>query len=301
LDPIRLPERDAEPPQWRHGVLFGITLLTTLLAGTSLDSRYSDLGPLDLLSEVAGHPAALWAGVPFAFPLMFILLAHEMGHFLTARRYGIRATWPYFLPGPPVFSLGTFGAFIRLKGAIPTRGTLMEVGANGPLWGFAATAAVALAGFLSARWGYHAPADLGADVNLPLGYWGLQALVLGDPRWTQTLFRNPILLAAWLGFFIQGLNLLPVGQLDGGHVLYAFARERHRWVSTGVAAFLLVYAIFQPQWLVWAALVFIVLGLRHPPCLADDVPLEGKQVVLGGAALVMFVLCFMPSPFAGFN
>ncbi len=301
MEQVRTPERNAEPLHWRHGVLFGLTLLTTLLAGVSLDARYSDLGPVDLVAEVARHPAALGAGVPFSLTLILILLAHEMGHFLTARRYGILATWPYFIPGPPVFSLGTFGAFIRLKGVIPTRGVLMEVGADGPLWGFAATSAFAVVGFVLARWGYHAPVDLGTDVNLPVAYWGLQAMIVGDQRWTQTLFANPILLASWLGFFIQGLNLLPVGQLDGGHVLYAFARGRHRWVSTGVAVLLLAYAILQPQWLVWAALIFFVLGLRHPPCLDDGAPLSRGQASLGLAAIVMFLLCFMPSPFAGFN
>ena len=121
---------------------------------------------------------------------------------------------------------------------------------------------------------------------------------LGDTRWTQTLFENPVLLSAWLGFFIQGLNLIPVGQLDGGHVLYSFAGRGHRWVSTGIAVALLVYAIFQPQWLVWAALIFIVLGLRHPPTLADDRPLAPGQRVLGVAAALIFALCFLPAPFA---
>ncbi len=298
MDPVRLPQGETEPPQWRHAFLFVLTLLTTLLAGASLDGRYLDLGPIALLSEAARHPSALWAGAPFALPLLFILAVHEMGHFLTARRHGIRATWPYFLPGPPVLSLGTFGAFIRLKGIIPTRGALMEVGAGGPLWGFAASILVALSGFFAARAGYHAPADLGMDVHLPAAYWILQVTVLGDARWTQTLFENPILLAAWLGLFVQGLNLIPVGQLDGGHVLYAFARGRHRWGSTGVAIAMLAYAAFQPQWLVWTALLFFVLGLRHPPTLLDQEPLAPGQVALGVAAVAIFLLCFLPAPFA---
>jgi membrane-associated protease RseP (regulator of RpoE activity) len=275
-----------------------LTLLTTLLAGASLDARFLDLGPLELFLRAVHHPSVLWAGAPFALPLLFILAVHEMGHFLTARRYGIRVTWPYFLPGPPVFSLGTFGAFIRLKGAIPTRGVLMEVGVGGPLWGFLASVLTAVAGFLAARGGYHAPADLGMDVHLPLAYWILQVVLVGDPRWVHTLFENPMLLAAWLGFFVQGLNLIPVGQLDGGHVLYAFAKGRHRWASTGVALAMLAYAVIQPQWLVWAALLFFVLGLRHPPTLMGHERLTPRQVALGVCAVAIFFLCFLPAPFA---
>lgn len=292
------PREGAEPISLWHGLLAGLTLFTTLLAGASFDGRYSDLGPIDLTVSALRHPSLFIAGLPFALPLLFILLVHEMGHFLTARRYGIRTTWPYFIPGPPVISLGTFGAFIRLKGAIPDRGILMEVGVGGPLWGFLASAVVASVGFISARLGYHAPADLGIDVNLPLAYRGLQSVLLGDQRTVQTLFENPLLLAAWLGFFVQGLNLIPVGQLDGGHVLYGFARGGHRWISTGIAAALAAYALIQPQWIVWAVLLFFVLGLRHPPTLRDERPLSGSQVALGLAAVAIFALCFLPAPFA---
>ncbi len=296
-----MPRGEAEPITRWHVLLAGLTVCTTMLAGASLDPLYSDLGPIALTGLALHHPSVFLAGLPFSLPLLFILGVHEMGHFVTARWYGIRATWPYFLPGPPVFSLGTFGAFIRLKGAIPTRGALMDVGVGGPFWGFLASVAVAASGFIAARAGYHAPADLGMDVNLPLAYRGLQMLILGDSRGTLTFFENPVLLAAWLGLFIQGLNLLPVGQLDGGHVLYAFAKARHRWVSTAIAVALLAYALVQPQWIVWAALLFFVLGLRHPPTLYDDVPMTPRQVALGVAAAIIFVLCFLPAPFTSFS
>jgi membrane-associated protease RseP (regulator of RpoE activity) len=220
-----------------------------------------------------------------------------MGHFLTARRHGVRVTWPYFLPGPPLASLGTFGAFIRLKGAIPERGALMEIGANGPLWGFLASLAVGAAAFASRAAGYIAPLDLGVNVRLPLAMWALRGVFTGKWGHTVTLFDNPLVLAAWIGFFIQGLNLLPVGQLDGGHVLYAFARGGHRFWSAVIALGFLGFALFHPEWLLWVVLIFFVLGLRHPPCMDDDRPLSPRQVLLGLAAAAIFAVSFVPLPF----
>lgn len=281
----------------RHLLLLGATFFTTLLAGALLDPTFMDMGMWEQVSFVLRHPAALALGLPFCLPLLFILGVHGMGHFLTARRHGIRVTWPFFLPGPPFLSLGTFGAFIRLKGAIRTRGALMEVGANGPLWGFAASTAVAIAGFLLQIRGYDAPTDLGMNVRLPLIFWAMRGLFTGTWDRTLTLFANPVLLAAWIGFFVQGLNLLPVGQLDGGHVMYAFARWRHRYLSMGMGLVCLGFALFHPEWLLWVALIFLVLGLKHPPCLDDTAPLTERQVLLGLASMVIFILCFVPLPF----
>lgn len=291
------PPEVREPLRRRHVILLAVTILTTLLTGVFFDPRFYDVGFFEQFVYLLHHPRVLLLGIPFAFPLLFILGIHEMGHFLTARRYGIQATWPYFIPGPPSLSLGTFGAFIRLKGAIPNRGALMEVGANGPLWGFLASLAVAVAGFSLQTLGYTAPTDLGMNVRLPIAFWWLRGSFTGNWNHELTLFANPVLLAAWIGFFVQGLNLLPVGQLDGGHVLYAFARWRHRYWSVLIALAFLVFALFHPEWLVWTALIFFVLGLRHPPSLDDSVPMTKGQVVLGICAVFIFVVSFVPLPF----
>lgn len=292
---VQLPH--PEPFRFRHGVLLAATLWTTLYAGVLLLPEFYDMGILEHLRYMLHHPLAIFLGAPFAVPLLFILGVHEMGHFLTARRYGIRATWPYFIPGPPYLSLGTFGAFIRLKSPIATRGILMEVGAMGPLWGFGASVLVALLGFGLGLAGYHSPADLGMNVNLPLAFWALRGVMTHHWSHQLTFFENPVLLAAWIGFFVQGLNLIPIGQLDGGHVLYGFLRSRHRVVSLALGLVCLAFALFHPQWIIWVGLIFFVLGLRHPPCIDDSQPLSAAQVLLGLAAILMFVLCFLPIPF----
>ncbi|MEW5763950.1 MAG: site-2 protease family protein [Acidobacteriota bacterium] len=280
-----------------QGLLLLVTFLTTLFSGVLVHPRFSDLGPVEAAGVVLHTPSSLLLGLPFSLSLLFILGVHEMGHFLTARKHGIPATWPTFIPGPPLLSLGTFGAFIRLKGAVPNRGALMEVGANGPLWGLSASLFVALCGLAAGPLGYRAPADLGFNVNLPLAFSFLRGLAWDRWDLTITFFENPLLLSAWLGFFVQGLNLLPTGQLDGGHVLYAFLGHRHRHVSLAAAVLFLIFGLFHPQWLVWVGLLFFVLGLRHPPTLDDARPLTAGQAFRGGASVLAFALCFVPVPF----
>lgn len=294
--PIPVPQPE-EPWRKSQGLLLSLSLFTTLLTGASLSPALSDLGVGDFVREVVRDPSLLRLGLPFSLSLLFILGIHEMGHFLTARRHGVRATWPYFLPGPPFLSLGTFGAFIRLKAPLPHRNALMEIGANGPLWGFAASVAVALLGFLAAPLGYRSPTDLGFNVSLPGALWILRGLFTGRWEWTLTFFDNPFLLSAWLGFFVQGLNLLPMGQLDGGHVVYAFFGRRHRAVSTGAAVLFALLGVLSPQWLLWVGLLFFVLGLHHPPTLDDGLPLGGSAVWRGFLSFLVFLFCFVPLPF----
>lgn len=228
--------------------------------------------------------------------LLFILGVHEFGHFSRSRRLGVDATWPYFLPGPPYLSVGTFGAFIRLKGAIPDRGSLLEIGALGPVAGFAATVAMMVAGYAALAMGYRVPTDLGANVNLPLGYWLLNGIFLGRWEHTAIFFENPLLAASWIGFFVQGLNLLPAGQLDGGHVLYAFARRRHLLVSRTLGLLLFALVPWGLHFGLWAVLL-LVLGYGHPSCVWEERPLHPRQAALGVTALVIFILCFHPLPF----
>lgn len=299
MDPSIPVERRGEPWRKSQGLLLFLTALTTLLAGASLSPRFSDLTLGEFFGEVVRQPLLLARGLPFSLSLLFILGVHEMGHFLTARRHGVRATWPYFLPGPPFLSLGTFGAFIRLKSPLPHRRALMETGANGPLWGFLAALAVALLGLFAGPLGYRAPQDLGFNVGLPAALWLLRGLLAHRWEWSLTFFENPLLLSAWLGFFVQGLNLLPMGQLDGGHVVYAFFGPRHRAVSAGAAVLFALLGLLSPQWLLWVGLLFLVLGLHHPPTLDDGLPLGEGAVLRGILSLLVFLLCFVPVPFPG--
>ncbi len=294
----RLTIDSAEPLRLRHVILFGITIFTTLIAGTTFLPRFFDQGLFAYFRELVEKPYLIFLGLPFALPLLLILGVHEMGHFLTARRHGVRVTWPYFLPGPPFLSLGTFGAFIRLKSPLLSRGSLIDVGATGPLWGFGASVLVALLGFALGLTGIRMPTDLGFNVHLPLAYWWMQGVFTGRWSFTLTFFDNPVLLAAWVGFFVQGLNLMPLGQLDGGHVLYALTGKLHKKISFSVGILFLVFAFFHPQWLLWALLVFFVIGLDHPPCMDDSRHLSSRQKALALFSIFIFVVTFLPLPFA---
>jgi membrane-associated protease RseP (regulator of RpoE activity) len=286
-----------ERPGLIHWALFACTLLTTLFAGTELLPRFAEASVSEHFSAIAANPWILLQGAPFSLSLLFILGVHEIGHFSRARRLGVDATWPYFLPGPPYLSVGTFGAFIRLKGAIPDRGSLMEIGALGPVAGFAASVAMMVAGYAALALGYRVPTDLGANVNLPLGYWLLNGFFLGRWEHTAIFFENPLLAASWIGFFVQGLNLLPAGQLDGGHVLYAFARRRHLLVSRALGLLLFALVPWGLHFGLWAVLL-LVLGYGHPSCVWEERPPQPRQAALGVAALVIFILSFHPLPFA---
>jgi len=277
-------------------VLFVCALLTTTWAGTELLPEFAGDSPAVHAAALWAHPALLLRGLPFSLTLLALLATHEWGHFAMARRLGVRATWPYFLPGPPYLSVGTFGAFIRLKSPLPDRSALVKVGAGGPAAGFVAClAAMALGrGLLAA--GYRCATDLGVNVNLPLGYRLVDGLLGGRWEAHRVLFENPVLAAAWIGFFVQGLNLIPCGQLDGGHVLYAFAQRHHRVVSTVLGLSLFALTPWGLHFAVWGALL-LFLGYSHPPCLDEGRPLDTSSRALGAWSAVLFLLCFHPLPF----
>jgi len=277
-------------------VLFVCTLLTTTWAGTELLPEFAGDSPAAHAASLWADPAILLRGLPFALTLMALLAAHEWGHFGTARRLGVRATWPYFIPGPPYLSVGTFGAFIRLKSVLPDRSALVRVGGGGPAAGFLACLSALALGRCLLLAGYRCATDLGVNVNLPLGYRLADGLLGGRWDGQRVLFENPVLAAAWIGFFVQGLNLLPCGQLDGGHVLYAFARKRHRAVSTVLGLSLFAFTPWGLHFAVWGALL-LFLGYGHPPCADEDRPLDPRARALGVASALMLLLCFHPLPF----
>jgi membrane-associated protease RseP (regulator of RpoE activity) len=284
-----VPVPAAEPIRWRLALaLFGVTLLTTLLAGA-----------LQRGGDPFQRPADLILGIPFSFTLMTILLVHEMGHYLTARRHGVAVTLPYFIPMPISF-IGTMGAFIRIRQQIPTKRALIDIGASGPLAGFVvAIVAVAVGLPLSE------PVATGAENlsgGLKLGdslvFLGLVKL-FGAPMPEGTdLMLHPAAFAGWVGLFVTCLNLLPVGQLDGGHVAYAVWGRRQRLISRGVVGALVVAGVFGWKgWLVWGGLIFL-LGTGHPPTMDEYRPLDPTRRRLGWLSLVVFVLTFTPTPFA---
>lgn len=237
-------------------------------------------------------------GLPYSIPLLAILGAHEMGHYLACRRYGIRATLPFFLPGiPPV---GTFGALIRIRAPIPNRRALFDVAAAGPIAGFAVALPVLVAGILTAE-----------PSAVPLHEAG--TLVLGPPIlssllsswiWDDAdLLVGPLYGAAWVGMLVTSMNLFPVGQLDGGHAAYAISRKLHRVLSWGtlgaLLAFVVASAVYDSSLSGYALWLLILAFLRdrHPRLLDESVPLGGWRLAIAVGLALLFVLSFIPVPF----
>ncbi len=237
------------------------------------------------------------AGFWYAFPLMAILLCHEMGHFVMSRVYGVEATLPFFIPFP--FSpFGTFGAIIKMRGLIPDRKALFDIGAGGPIAGLILTFPAIYLGLKLSR-------------IVPLDSFHHQGMILGDSLLFKTLeylalgpipkgydvALHPMAYAGWVGLFVTALNLLPIGQLDGGHVLYALLGPKSIKVyRVGVLLFALYALLFNPEWTLLIVLLFF-FGLKHPPPLDDFTPLDTRRKVIGIIMLIIFFSSFMPSPF----
>ncbi len=235
----------------------------------------------------------------FAIPLLLILLFHEFGHYLAARRRGIRVSLPYFLPAPTL--IGTFGAFIKSNSPFPSRRDLLEVGAFGPIAGFVvAVAVLAIAlGDVTYRL---APANVAEVGNLiePLIMRLMEAVVWTHPApegYNIYLQDNPMIFAAWVGLVVTALNLLPVGQLDGGHIVYALSPRHHYWISRLVFAALIGFGLMWEGWWIWSVMIFFVIRFKHPPTLNDYEPLDRRSRWIGWTAIAIFILTFSPVPF----
>ena len=279
-----------------HLVLFLATVVTTLMAGTMI------LGGVPP-GELWRDPTRIAVGLPFAASLLAILGVHEFGHYTLGRRHGMPVSLPYFIPVPPVppFLLGTMGAVIRLRGAIRDRRALFDMAVAGPIAGLVVAVPVYVLGLrLSSV--VHIPPD-GAegsyvrfgDALLPKL---LERLTLGPLPPDFDILLHPVGVAAWFGFFVTALNLIPAGQLDGGHIVYALFGGRHALISKlAVAALVLIGLAFGSiNWLVWAALIVGVMGFQHGPTMDDITPLDGRRRALGLFALILLFLLLPPVP-----
>jgi membrane-associated protease RseP (regulator of RpoE activity) len=240
---------------------------------------------------IAQHPANLLLGLPFSLTLMFILFAHEMGHYLYARHYRVYATLPFFVPFPSL--IGTLGAFIRIKSPIPSRAALFDIGIAGPIAGFIPACVALLVGLsLSHPISHSAPSEI--QLGLPLAFHlAARLLRIGVPL--SALSLHPIAAAAWVGMFATALNLLPGGQLDGGHVVFSISPRLHRWISMlTVFALVPLGKYLWTGWFLWT--VMLALTLRHPrvPRFPD---VSGGRRILAICAALMLVLTFTPAPF----
>ena len=294
-----------------HIILLVLTGITTILTGASMavknivadDSLFGELfAPiLAVISATrVGDMEPLLNGLLFSFTLLMILGAHELGHYFACRYYGIRATLPYFLPAPPAISLfGTFGAVIKIKEPITTRRALFDIGIAGPLAGFAFALPSSFIVLLFAGAASTDAAEVaGIQFHDPLLFILITKL-FHLPLW---IHWNPVYWAAWGALLVTALNLFPVGQLDGGHVLYAVCGRRiHKWVSAIVCASVglltvLSYVWYRsPIWFLWTLVLFFLLCVGHPPIMVDE-PLGKGRIILAVVALLVFILCFMPFP-----
>jgi hypothetical protein len=273
---------------WVNVLLLVLTIGTTLLVGSINHGGSPFKHPLDLLRF----------GWPFSLSIILVLGSHELAHFLTARRLGVEATPPYFLPIPHPMT-GTMGAFIRIESPVPTKSALVRVGVSGPLVGFLVALPVSFIGLLLSK-PVAVEASQGIQLGSPLIFWLMSELVHPRLGPGTDLMLHPAAFAGWLGLFVTALNLLPIGQLDGGHVAYAVFGRRWQKLSWIVIAALALLGFFWLGWPFWAALV-IVLGLRHPPPLDDLTPLNRLDWRLVAAAVLIMVLTFTPAPFGSFR
>lgn len=305
----------AKPGLAIHAFLFLATLITTLGSGALMEgvdpfrTRFLEYGGVDLPYPSALDLPRLSRGAFFALPFLGVLLAHEMSHFFAARRHGVRASLPYFIPFPPYFSLiGSLGAFIRLRGPTVHRASLFDIGASGPLASFVVSLPLLVLGLL---WSEPIVGEvslatpfvirfMGDPVWLGggLATWLLAALFGPAPVGETLILLHPFALAGWLGLFVTALNLLPLGQLDGGHILYAMGPGIHLRVARLFMLALIPLGFLWWGWWAWAALVYVIHRGRvgHPRVLQPGPDVGRARTVLGWLLVLTFVLTFVPVP-----
>jgi membrane-associated protease RseP (regulator of RpoE activity) len=280
-------------------VLFLLTLAFTLVIGVQYYVSFHDItlpAGQGFWGFLWGHPGAWLWGLSYSLPLLGILLLHEMGHFLACRRHGIDATLPHFIPAPTL--IGTFGAFIKIRSPFSSKKALFDVGLAGPLAGFLAALPVIALGISWSRLVEKGSLVGGVSLGEPLLFTLLARLVHGDVPAGRELLVHPMAFAGWFGLLATSFNLFPIGQLDGGHILYAVLGKR-RALAAGVISIAVLVALgilFWQGWLLWA-LMATLIGLRHPPVFETE-RLDRRRRALAAAALLIFVLSFTPAPLA---
>lgn len=299
------PTSQKKPRIWLNLMLFIFTIFTTMMAGAGLIGKdyFADFGNIIY-------------GWKYSLAVLLILTAHEFGHYFAAQYHKIKATLPYYIPLPlPGFHFGTLGAFIKMKSPIQNRIALLDVGAAGPIAGFVMSLFFLVLGY------YHLPdlhgimdyietihpLDAGeAGINLFLGKSLLFALfndvLAGGKLPMNEIYHFPFIFAGWIGFLVTAINLIPIGQLDGGHILYSLVGKRARLVGVSAFAlliilnFFLIFQYFSFVWVIWIILIFVLIGFRHPPTVNDVISLQKSRKLIGWICLGLFILCFPPLP-----
>jgi len=273
-------------------LLFVLTVFTVLWAGAYQTNTNPLVGPWNFLVD---DPGSLWKGIPFAATLLGILVTHELGHYVLSRLHGVPTSLPLFVPGLPHF-VGTFGAIIRMRAPLTDRRALFDIGVAGPIAGFVVAVLALVIGLrlstvvpIQGNYGMH----LGEPLLLQFASW----VVIGPLSPTADVILHPVGFAAWFGLFITSLNLLPIGQLDGGHVAYALLGERQRSVAVALIPILMLFGwIGWKGWFLWVGLAGL-MGLAHPPVRNPGRELGAARVLIGWIALLIFAVTFSWEPF----
>jgi membrane-associated protease RseP (regulator of RpoE activity) len=303
--------REYRPNYALHLLLFVVTFLTVAIAGVQWILK----DPYELSN--------LHLGLPYALSILFIIASHEFGHYFAAKRHGVVTTLPFFIPFPPipfVLNFGTLGAIIRIKSVVPNKKALFDIGVAGPISGFIATLLVLIYGFLnlpSVEYLYQIHPEYRFLPTLPKGdlTFGDTLLFLIFKKFfslinpeafippMNEIYHYPYLCAGWFGLLVTAMNLIPIGQLDGGHIIFAMFGENHKYIARGFFYSLVVLGLFGifeqnigwPGWLVWALVLYFVVKIEHPPVGTFGV-LDNKRKIIGWITIAIFILSISPVP-----
>ena len=278
---IETEERKKFP--FLHLLLLLITFISTMLAGAIQEG----INPIV-------QPHLIYKGLPFSLTLMLILGTHEIGHYIASKKNGVSATLPYFIPAPSL--LGTFGAFIKMKSPIPDRKALLKIGVSGPIAGFSIALPATIIGLWLSE--VREPSQMKGGISLgsSLLLSFLTKTILGVTDDSADILLHPVAFAGWIGLFVTALNLLPMGQLDGGHITYSLFKSWHKYFSWLIFISLIPLGFLWEGWFFWIAAVF-VFGLRHPQLIDETTPLDKGDKILGVIAIIIFIITFIPIPF----
>ena len=271
-----------------HLGLFLATILTTLIAGAMMEG-----------ANIFSNPIEITKGIPFSFTLLLILGCHEFGHYYFAMKHNVDATLPYFIPAPPfLFLIGTFGAFIKIKSPIYRRDALLQIGAAGPIAGFIIAVPALIIGLMISTVVTVDSEQVGIILGDSILMKILTALIHPGLPDNMDILLHPVAFAGWIGLLVTMLNLLPIGQLDGGHIAYAMLGDKHKIVAKAAFLALIPLSFLSLNWLVWGILILVLMRTtKHPPIQDIRTPLSKENMYVGYVCLVIFLLCFIPAPF----
>jgi membrane-associated protease RseP (regulator of RpoE activity) len=284
---------------WINIALLIATIITTILTGSLLHIGYNDLQTLPDKLLILSPENLFYGTIFFSLPLMSILFIHEMGHYLVSKKHGLKTSLPFFLPIPPIvpgFNIGTFGALISSGEPMPDKKSLFDVGISGPIAGFIIALPVTIIGLIISN-------------PIPEGSINPGELILGSSILFQILTQafislpngyildlSPVAFAGWIGLLITSINLLPAGQLDGGHIFRAVLGNKQKYAGW-IAIFIMIFS----GWILFALIIILLIGMVHPPPLNDDSDIDIKRKLLFIVAVIMLIICFIPYPISMYN